>query len=109
MPFVTVSPLQPPPAPYPLNFNLGPVFIGVNPRLNGVFKNNSQNRHFVRKIPVPTLLLYIESNNSAAGGHQVSLAAPHRPKEPENDKNTLTKSSKSPLRSAGASPPENLD
>jgi hypothetical protein len=81
----------------------------VNPWLNGVFKNNSQNRHFVRKIPVRGLLIYIENNNSAAGGRQSGLAAHTALKNRKNDENTVTKSSKSPLRSAGASPPENLD
>jgi hypothetical protein len=53
--------------------------------------------------------IYREHNNSAAGGRQSSLAAHTALKNRKNDENTLTKSSKGPLRPAGASPPENLD
>jgi len=99
--------------PFPLNLLILililisiPGFIGVNPWLNGVFNNNSQNRHFVRKIPVRGLLIYIENNNSAAGGRQSGLAAHTALKNRKNDENTVTKSSKSPL--ARGEPAHNL-
>ena len=96
--------------PFHLNLNLGPRLYRCESVVKWRFLK------IINKIDILDgkfrflpFLYYIENSNSAVGGRQSSLAAHTALKNRNNDKNTLTKSSKSPLRPAGASPAEDPD